>query len=97
MEEVLIQINGGIMINVECECRKRYVCEKDYLWNPASCNCVNGEYLASVMDDSSIMCDEITESYYDEKILMKKSNLLMSKFLYFTCIFINYYSIIDSC
>ena len=30
---------------------------KDYVWNPATCNCENGKYLASVMDDSVITCD----------------------------------------
>ena len=42
-----------------CECKKRHVCEKDYIWNPATCSCVNGKYLASIMGDSAIMCDEI--------------------------------------
>ena len=22
-----------------CECKKRHVCEIDYAWNPAACNC----------------------------------------------------------
>ena len=39
----------------ECECRKCHRCEKDYVWNPATCNCENGKYLAIIMDDSSIM------------------------------------------
>ena len=47
--------------------KKIYVCEKDYVWNPATCNCENGKYLASIMDDSTIICDEVIESY-DEKI-----------------------------
>ena len=42
------------------------VCEKDYVWNPATCSCNNGKYLASVMDDSVIMCDEVIESYNEE-------------------------------
>ena len=29
---------------------KIYVCEKDYVWNPAKCNIENGIYLASIMD-----------------------------------------------
>ena len=48
------------------ECRKRHVWEKDYVWNPATCNCENGKYLASIMDDSVITCNEIIESYYEE-------------------------------
>ena len=42
-----------------CECKKRHVCEKDYVSNPATCNCENGKYLASIMDDSAIICDEV--------------------------------------
>ena len=33
--------------------------EKCYIWNPATCNCENGKYLESIMDDSVITCDEI--------------------------------------
>ena len=33
-----------------CECKKRHLCEKDYVWNPATCSCENGKYLASIMD-----------------------------------------------
>ena len=39
------------------------------------------------MDDSAINCDEIIESYDQETI---PTNI-------YTCTFINYYSIIDSC
>ena len=42
-----------------CECKKRHVCEKKYIWNPTTCNCKNGKYLASIMDGSLIMCDEV--------------------------------------
>ena len=45
-----------------CECKKYHVCEKDYTWNPATCSCKNGKYLASIIDnDSVILCDEIIE------------------------------------
>ena len=43
-----------------------HVREKDYVWNPATCSCENGKYLASVMDNSAITCDEIIESYNEE-------------------------------
>ena len=49
-----------------CECKKRHVCYKDYIWNPSTCSCENGKHLASIMDDSVILCDEITESYSKE-------------------------------
>ena len=45
------------------ECKERHECEKDYVWNPAPCNCKNGKYLASIMIDSAIICDEIIESF----------------------------------
>ena len=45
-----------------CECKKHPICEKDYIWNPATCNCKNGKYLASIMDDSAITCDEIIDA-----------------------------------
>ena len=49
------------------------MCEKDYVWNPATCNCENGKYLASIMDDSAIMCDEVRESY-ETKTVSTNSN-----------------------
>ena len=45
-----------------CECKKRHVFEKDYAWNPATCSYENGKYLASIMDDSAIKCDETKSS-----------------------------------
>ena len=36
---------------------------KNYVWNPGTCSCQNEKYSASIMDDSRIMCDEITESF----------------------------------
>ena len=48
-----------------CECKKNQInqiCEKDYIWNPGTCSCKNSKYLASSIDDNSmITCDEITE------------------------------------
>ena len=66
MEENVIQINGGITINGWCKCKKCHVCEKNYIWNPATYSCKNGKYLASITDDSAITCDEIIESYNEE-------------------------------
>ena len=41
-----------------------HVCEKNYVWNPS-----NGEHwkgLASITDDSAIVCDEVIKSYDEE-------------------------------
>ena len=54
-----------------CKSKKRHVCEKDYVWNPATCNCENGKYLASIMDYSAITCNEVIE-YYDEETIFNK-------------------------
>ena len=50
MKQNVIQINGAIAM-----------CEKDYVWNPAICNCENGKYLASVIDDSAIIFYEVID------------------------------------
>ena len=45
-----------------CECKnpkEHNAREKDYVWNPATCSCKNGERLASAIDDSVITCDDI--------------------------------------
>ena len=34
---------------------------KDYIWNPSTCISKNGKYLANIMNDSVITCDEIIE------------------------------------
>ena len=54
--------------NDECRCeyKKCHVCEKDYIWNPATCSYKNGKHLASIVEDSAITCDEIIESCDEE-------------------------------
>ena len=42
------------------------LCEKDHIWNPATCSCENGKYLASIVDDSVIMSDKIIGSFDEE-------------------------------
>ena len=69
MEENVLQINGGIMINVSVSV-KNVMYVKKIVWNPSTCNYENGKYLANIMDDSAIMCDEFTESY-DEDVEAK--------------------------
>ena len=67
-----------------CECIKRHICEKDYVYNTATCNYENGKYLASVLDDSAVLSDEITESYKKkqklfQQIFMKKKQSINCK------------------
>ena len=53
------------------------------------------------MDNSVIMCDEVIESDTDVESNVEETKTFPlnfnEKLLYFTCIFINYCSIIDSC
>ena len=41
--------------------QKHDICEKDYIWNPSICICENQKYLASIMDNSTIICDEVID------------------------------------
>ena len=59
----------GITLNVDVNFKKIHVCEKDYVWNAATCSCENGKCLASTND--KIICDEIIdvkETNFNEKI-----------------------------
>ena len=70
-----------------CQHKTRHVREKDYIWNPATSGCENGKYLASIMDDSAITCDEVIESYVEEinfngnKAIFKMQNLYLNVFI----------------
>ena len=49
--------------------------KKHYIWNPSACSCENGKYLASVIDNSAIMCDKVIESFDKEtKTIPTNSN-----------------------
>ena len=45
-----------------CECKKHHICEKNYISDPCTCSCENGKYLASVIEDSVITCNEIVDA-----------------------------------
>ena len=63
------------MINVDVSV-KNIICES-YFWNPAACSCKNGKYLASIIDDSVITCDEIIDAEaksYDEETKTVRTN-----------------------
>ena len=73
-------------------CKKIHICEKDFL-EPATCNCENGKYLASIMDDSAIICDEVIQPYGEEinfnekKAICKTQNFhILLAFLLFTIV-----------
>ena len=59
MKENVIQSNDGITINADTSVKNIIYVKKN--WDPNICICKNGKYLASIMDDSVIMCGEIIE------------------------------------
>ena len=66
----IIQINGGITINVDVSV-KNIIYVKKYVWNPSTSICECRKYLGSIMDDSVITCDEVMK-LHAEKISMKQ-------------------------
>ena len=73
-----------------CKFKNINVCEKDYVWNPATCNC---EYLASIMDDSTIIRDEIINvketNFNDKYITCKTQHFCILLAFWLITIFIN--------
>ena len=73
MEKNVIQINCGIMINVNVSIRNIMYLKK----NPPTCSCKNRKSLASIMDDSAIICDEVIDADADTQAKLQdeaKSN-----------------------
>ena len=42
--------NNGKCWCVNVECKKHHICEKDYIWNPATWSCKNSIYLRSIIE-----------------------------------------------
>ena len=51
--------------------------KKDYIWNHVTC-CKNGKYLASIIDDSVITCDEILDA--EAKLQDEETETIPTKF-----------------
>ena len=67
MEENVIQINGGITIHVDVSVKK-FMYVKNFMFGILVNVFVKMEKkLASIMDDSTIICDEVMKSYEEEK------------------------------
>ena len=61
MVENKFPIKSGIMITVDVSTKKLKYVKKIYIWNPSAYSCKNGKYLASIIDDSVITCDEVID------------------------------------
>ena len=52
----------------QCWNKDQYRCQcKKHIWNPSTSSSKNGKYLASIMDDSAITCDEIIDADAEAK------------------------------
>ena len=47
--------------------------KKNCIWNPATCSYQHGKYLASIMDDPAITCDEVIEETVPTNFNKKKA------------------------
>ena len=74
MKENVIQIKDRITINVDVSLKKRNVYKKGNVSNPATCTCENEKYLASIMDDSAIISDEVTDADDETKTISTNFN-----------------------
>ena len=83
IEENLIQINSGIMVNVDVSVKNIM-----YVWNPFTCNCENGKYLASIMDDPTITCDDIVEPLDEETNFNEKKATCKTQTFYILLAFL---------
>ena len=72
----------------QCECKKYHICEKEYVWNPSTLICQNGKYIASIVDDLAIICDDVIESH-DEQINFSEKKAI--------CITQNFYIFLFFC
>ena len=52
----------------QCECKKHYIYEKDYVSSLCTCIFENRKYLVSLMDDSLIICDEVIDADTEAKL-----------------------------
>ena len=66
-----------------CKYKKHHICEKDYIWNPSTRTYENGKCVASIMDDSAIIYDEIIEktiptNFNENKATCKTQNFYIA-------------------
>ena len=96
----IIHIKSGKRISVGSSVKikkKHRVFEKDYIWNPATCNCENCKYVGSFIDNSVIICYEIIETTKSVPAKTVPTKIARTNFFILLAFFIIYHCIIDSC
>ena len=63
MAENVVQIKDGKMINIGASVKiinkNHRVCDKDYIWNPATYSCENGKYLPMTFYNVEILIKSV--------------------------------------
>ena len=73
MEQNVIQANGAITINVDASVKNIIYMKKNMFGIQVHIFVKNGKYLASIIDDSVITCDEVIESCDEETKTIPKN------------------------
>ena len=71
-----------------CKCEKHHICGKNYVWNSATCNCESGKHLASIMNDSAIIYDEVIEPHDEEISFNEKKAICKTQNFYILHVFL---------
>ena len=87
MEENKFQTESGIIINVDMSVKSIIYVKSYYIWNPATCSCKNFKYLASIIDDDSVIS-------YDETIEETKTIATNFNKKRATCKTLNFYMLL---
>ena len=72
-----------------CKCKKHHIYELEYIWNPATSSSKSNKYLASIIDDSVLTCDEIIEETksipinFNEKNITCKTKNIYKKYIFY--------------
>ena len=66
------------MINVNASTESAVYVKKYYILNAATCSCKDGKYLANIMNESVITCDEIPDA--DEETITVPTNFNEKKY-----------------
>ena len=88
MEETMIHINGRVTLNFYLSLKSIIYVKKEYVWNPAT-SWILLNYLASIMNDLAIICDEVIEPYkYKKKKIQWKNTTCKTQNVYILLAFL---------
>ena len=78
--------------NVDVTLKNFIYVKKDYIWSLVTCSCKNGKYLACIIGDSVITCNEITDAGVEAKSYVEEPKIIPKKLSLKQIIYIFYFS-----